>query len=122
LQYVLFLLQREVEQSHPYVKRWITELRKIKKAKIIILFGSVLTKKDDAGDIDVLLVTNNRDFNFLKKEIESINFLNEKKIHPLYQSENDFMNNIKNENKVVLNALKGVFIHGGDKFIKLLSK
>ncbi|MEK6850729.1 MAG: hypothetical protein AABX85_04090 [Nanoarchaeota archaeon] len=119
-QYVKFLLNRETEQAHPYVRRWINELKKISSADIIILFGSVLTKYEGANDIDVLLITSNKKFDHLKKEIESINNINIKKIHPIYQSGKDLEKNINEKDKVILNAIRGVVIIGEDKFIELI--
>ena len=120
-QYLQFLLQREAEQSNPIVKMWVNELRKIKHARLIILFGSVLRDKD-ANDIDVLLITEQKNFAVLKNEVEKINELNIKKLHPLYQSRDDFMSNIKKGDKVVLNAIKGSVVFGEEELIRLLKK
>ncbi len=118
--YLKFLLSREGEHALPYIKRWINELKKITKSEIIILFGSVLTKYDKANDIDVLFITDNKNFSLLKKEIETINLINIKKIHPIYQSEEDFRKNMKKD-KMILNAIKGIFIRGEELFIELIA-
>lgn len=120
-QYLKFLVQRETTYSHPYVKRWINELKKISKASIIILFGSVISKNEQAKDIDVLFVTNKKSFGSLKKEIEKNNLLNTKKIHPLFQTKEDLKENIKERNKIVLNAIKGKIILGMDGFLRAIS-
>ena len=119
-QYLTFLLKREAETSHPYIKRWITEIKKIKSADAALIFGSILTKQKEANDIDVLFITDNKKFPLLKKEIEAINLLNEKKIHPIYQTEKDFISNIKKEDKIVLNALKGIIIFGEEIIISVM--
>ena len=119
-QYLCFLLKREAETAHPYIKRWITEIKKIKSADAAFLFGSILTKHKEANDIDVLLITDNKKFPLLKKEIEAINLLNDKKIHPIYQTEKDFISNIKKEDKIVLNALKGIIIFGEEIIISVM--
>jgi len=118
--YVRFMLARDAETAHPYVKRWITELKKIRRAELVILFGSVLRKHQGAQDIDALIVTSNKNFNALKKEIEEINFLNDKKVHPIYQTKEDLRKNIAKPDKVVLNALKGLVVLGQDTFIEVL--
>jgi DNA-binding Lrp family transcriptional regulator len=120
-EYVKFLLKREVEQAPAYVKVWINELRKLKNADIGILFGSIL-RKSDINDIDVLLVTNQKKFSKLKKEVENINIININKLHPMYQSNNDIRSNIKGEDKALLSAIKGIIAFGEDKFIHLLEK
>lgn len=120
--YLSFILKKQAEQSNPYVKRWISEIRKVKNADIAILFGSVLSKHDKANDIDALFVVSQKNFSELKKEIEDINKINDKKLHPVYQSEQDLIENINKEDKVVLNVIKGVVVFGEELFLKLLKK
>ena len=119
-QYVKFLLKKEAEKSSPYIKRWIRELEKIKIANAIILFGSVLKKEKNAGDIDALIITNQKNFEKVKKEVENINLLNDKKIHPVYQTKEDLKKHINEKNKVILNAIKGIIVSGEDNIIECL--
>jgi predicted nucleotidyltransferase len=86
------------------------------------LFGSVLTKGEKANDIDVLLITDGKKFSGLKKEIEEINLLNNKKLHPIYQTKEDLKDNIKKGDKPVLSAIKGVVVFGEDTIISLIKK
>lgn len=119
-QYVKFLLQREAESSSAYIKRWIADLKKIKKAEIIVLFGSVLKKSDEAKDIDALIVVEKANLNHAEKEIEEINLLNKKKIHPIFQTKEDLKKNIKSLDKVILNSIKGIVILGEENFIETI--
>jgi len=48
--------------------------------------------------------------------------LNTKKIHPVYQTREDFRKNIKKEDKPLLSAIKGIVAFGEDVIIDLLSK
>ena len=121
-QYVKFVLKRESEQTPVYIKRWVVELRKIRGADFAILFGSVLKKHEEAKDIDVLLITDKRRFPKLKKEVDEINLINTKKLHPLYQTRKDLKENIKKRDKPILDAIKGIVIFGEDKIISLLEK
>lgn len=118
--YLSFLLHREAELSTPYIKRWVTELKKIKSAEIVLLFGSILQKQEGANDIDALFVVSQKKFLQLKKEIDELNLINDKKIHPLFQSESDLKRNIRKEDKVVLNALKGLLVLGDEKLIEVI--
>ncbi len=120
-EYLEFLLKREAEQAPAYIKVWVKELNKIKNADIAILFGSVLRKKE-ANDVDVLFVTNQKRFSKLKKELEKINLINIKKLHPMYQSKKDVKANIKKEDKALLSAIKGIVAFGQDKLINLIEK
>lgn len=114
------MLKREAETAQPYIKRWITEIRKIKNADISILFGSVLRKQKEAKDIDVLVITDQKRFEAVKKEIEAINAMNPKKIHPVYQTRKDFSENVTKGDKIVLDALKGIIVYGEDILIKVI--
>ncbi len=119
--YVSLLLVREAQYTSSIVKRWINELKKIKNAEIIVLFGSVLNKQNP-NDIDVLLVTDQKRFSKLQKEIEEINEINVKKIHPLYQTYNDLIKNIKKRDKSVISAIKGIIVFGEEKFIEVYNE
>jgi len=121
-QYLKFLLKRESEQASAYIKRWINEIKKIKNAYSAVLFGSVLKKEKEANDIDVLLITDGKKFSKLKKEIEEINIINIKKLHPVYQTKEDIINNIKKNDKPLLNAMKGIVVFGEDTILELIKK
>lgn len=122
VQYVKLALKREAEQAHSYVKVWISEIRKIKNADCAVIFGSVLKKHKEANDVDVLLVTDKNRFAKLKNEIEDLNLINVKSIHPIYQTKEDLINNIKKGDAVVFNAVKGIVVFGEDLLIKILAK
>lgn len=121
-QYIKFLLKREAEQAPSYVKRWITDIKKVKSADSAVLFGSVLKKHEGAKDIDILLVTDKKRFSKLKKEVKDIDLVNIKKLHPLYQTKDDLKKNIKKQDKPVLNAVKGIVVFGEDEIIRLLER
>jgi hypothetical protein len=56
----------------------------------------------------------------LEKEIDKINFINNKQIHPIFQTKEDFIQNIKKQDLIVLNSLNGVVVFGEEKFVRLL--
>ena len=118
-QYIKFLLKREAEQSSLYVKRWVNDLKNIKNAECGLLFGSLLKKGKSANDIDILLITDDKKFSKLKKEIAEINTINIKRVHPLYQTKEDIKNNIEKKDKPLLNALKGIVIFGEDVLMEM---
>lgn len=120
--YVVFLLRKEAELSSPKIKVWISEVKKIKNASVGVLFGSVLRKERQSNDIDVLFVTNQERFKKLRAEIDNINSINIKRLHPLYQTEKDFKDNLRKKDKVLLNAIKGIIVFGGDEFVGLMEK
>lgn len=90
----------------------------MKNADAAILFGSVLRKGNEANDIDVLAVTSQNKFRKLKGEIAELNKINEKRMHAVYQSLEDLRNNRINQDKVILNALKGIVAFGEEIVIE----
>lgn len=121
-QYVKLLFKREAEQSDPYIRVWISEIKKIKNADAAILFGSLLRKNKEAKDIDVVLITDKKRFQKLRKEVDKINLINVKKLHPIYQTKEDFRKNIKKGDKPLLSAVKGIIVFGEDEILSLLEK
>ena len=119
--YVSFVLSREAFFSDAKVRRWIEELKKIQSADMIILYGSVLIKSEP-HDIDVLFLTEQSKFSSLKKEVDFMNKMNIKKIHPLYQNFQDIIDNIKKRHPPLLNAIKGIVVHGEEKFIEVYNE
>ncbi|MEK6892893.1 MAG: hypothetical protein AABX07_01690, partial [Nanoarchaeota archaeon] len=111
-QYINFLLKKEINDTNPYVKRWVRDLEKVKSADAIILFGSILVKGERANDIDALFIVNQNSLKKVKKEIESLSSINDKKIHPVYQTKQDLVKHLKEDNKVILNALRGLYLSG----------
>ncbi len=119
--YLSLILVREAQSANPQVKRWITELKKIKNADVIVLFGSVL-EKPNPNDIDVLLITNQKRFPKLEQEIKELNEINIKKIHPMYQTYEDIVKNIKKRDKPLLNAIKGIIVTGEERFLEIYNE
>ncbi len=110
----------EAEKADPYIKRWITELQKIENADIIILFGSIITKKKEAKDIDVMLIAEKEKIKKLSKEINELNKINIKPIHPVYQTKEDLKDNLEKKDPVILNALKGITLRGHEKIMQIV--
>lgn len=119
--YLSLILVREAQYTNPRIRRWITELKRIKNADVIVLFGSVL-EKPNPKDIDVLLVTGQKQFPKLQQEIKEINEINIKKIHPMYQTYQDTIKNIKKRDKPILNAIKGIVVFGEEKFLEIYNE
>ena len=117
-EYVRFLLKREAEHAHPYVKVWIEDIRKIKSADAAILFGSVLKKHKEARDIDVVLTIKPKKFKKVQKEIEEINEMHTKRMHPIYMAKGDLAKNLKKGNEAMQEAIKGIVVFGEDTIIK----
>jgi len=113
------LISRESKRKLSSIaKVYSEEIEKFDKAQIIIMFGSILVKKE-FNDVDVLFITNKvKEVNIFCNEISKIRT---KPINPLIMTFNDFINNIKIKHKVILDIInKGVIIKGEDKFMEAL--
>jgi len=117
-EYVKFLLKREAEQAHPYLKIWIEDIRKIKSADAAILFGSVLRKHKEAKDIDVVLIVDSKRFKKVQKEVVEIGEVHVKRLHPVYMAKGDLAKNLKNGNEAMLEASKGIVAFGEEIVIE----
>ena len=90
--------------------------------KLIILFGSILTKKNDARDVDVLFIIKN------KEQVDEVNSfcleiskIRTKRVNPLIMLEQDFVNNLKNKDKAIQDLIKnGIILKGEDNFIRAI--
>ena len=72
VQYVKLMLKKEAEEANYFVKRWISELRKINVPSV--LYGSVINKKEKRGEVfSALLDTRS----FSKDEWSPPNFLHQ---------------------------------------------
>lgn len=100
-------------------KREMEPLKKV--SKIAIIFGSYLNKRDP-NDIDILFILdknfNYKKFNEILKEVRHIVPI---KIHAILQTKKDLVENIKNKDKVIINALrKGKLLWGNRYLVEVL--
>lgn len=120
MKYAEFAFKRESEQSHLFVKRWVNDVARMNNALAAVIFGSVLSKREEAKDIDVLFIVNQINYKKLLKEVDEFNKISLKKIHPIYQSPDDMKNNIRKRDEVILNALKGIVAKGEKEILEAL--
>jgi DNA-binding Lrp family transcriptional regulator len=111
-----------IEQSKAY-QRWVDEFSEIQKyVKIIILFGSVLKNASSAHDIDLLLVFDKRKNRRINELIAQKNQVLTKRVHPIKQTPNDFLTNLKIEDRVLLSAIRtGIVLYGFENFLEVIN-
>ena len=106
-----------------YVKGWILDLGIFSNmTKSILLFGSVLKKGKKAGDIDVgFILKNSANYKKIQKKVNDINKNNRMKIHPLYMTEKNFEDKLKNKDKPIIEIVSScAVIHGVELFVKVI--
>ncbi len=114
----LFLME-EAEQQY---KRWLEEFKNFEEADILLLFGSVTRNTKNYNDVDLLLTVKQENYPALKKRIEEKNKVLLKKIHPVFQTPADFIENIKKKDPVVLDAIRtGIILKGWTQFVEVIA-
>ncbi len=90
-------------------------------AQICIAFGSYLTEKKDPKDLDLLLVIDKSDFAAYKKILKEVQVVVPVKIHDILQTKQDFLNNLRQDNKVIKLALQqGIVLWGHEQLMEVL--
>jgi len=82
-----------------------------------VLFGSVLKKGREAGDIDVMLVFEQKDFKKVMKRLDELREMKTKKIHELIQTKADLARNIRKGDKVILDIMRNGQVLWGSEVI-----
>ena len=125
-EYVLKLLEL-IYSDHSvlssFVKGWIYDLRSFAKdTKAVFLFGSLLTKEKNAGDVDVCFILSDaKDYVKLQRGVAEINRRNRLKIHPLYLTEGEFEKKLLEKDKPLVDMVRTcVVVHGQELFVGVL--
>ena len=95
---------KDLEQLRPY-------------ALCAALFGSVLTKAEKAGDIDVLLVLEEGQLSKAHKQLLEIQSIKPKKIGEMMQSREDLVRNIRKRDAPLLDAIRTGQVLWGSEII-----
>ena len=112
------IIREERRTIGPTVRVYSEELKKFEESKFTIIFGSIL-EKADFKDVDILFITNK--VKAVNSFCLSLTKIRSKVIHPIIMPKEDFINNIKKKDKVVLEIIKkGLVIKGEDKYVEAL--
>ena len=105
--------------------KWIYNFKELEnRVSFLILFGSILHSPKEANDIDISsLVSNEESFVIISKIITDIQITQSKKIHAINLTKKELKHELKNKNKVYIEALKkGVILFGQENFIKFIKE
>ncbi len=112
------LLLEEKRHLTGYAKLYSESVQHFGKAELILLFGSILTKKE-FNDVDVLFVTN--------KSKEATDFCLElskirtRPIVPLILKKEDLIKELKNRKEAILSLIKeGIILTGESIFVEVI--
>jgi len=114
-----FLLADEANNH----KRWKEEFKKLNKEKrIIMLFGSAIKNYQNAADIDIMIVMDKKDTKEVNKTVLEINQLLPKKIHAIKLSKDELLENIKDNNKAIVDIVKNaIILYGQDEYLEVIT-
>ncbi|MCH8003648.1 MAG: hypothetical protein IH934_03365 [Nanoarchaeota archaeon] len=124
--YVLKLLELiflDHSNSSIFVKGWIHDLRSFSQTtKAIFLFGSILRKGKNARDVDVCFILKSpKDYSKLQNKVNEMNKKSRLKIHPLYLTEKDFEEKLREKDKPLIDMVKNcVVVHGENLFVEVV--
>lgn len=91
----------------PYVRAQIKDLERLRSVVLAaVLFGSILEKGDKASDIDVLAILKKNKYSAFQKEMDKLQALKTKHIHPVVQTQEDLIKNIRKSDEVILEILR----------------
>lgn len=109
-------------KKNKYAKVYSDSLKRLEKlAKVIVLFGSILTKRKKAHDVDALFIANKNKAEQIVDACAEISKSRTKTVNPLIMTPQDFEEKILEKDKVVEGILKeGVVLFGEDKLVGLL--
>ena len=112
------LLLEEKRQLAGYAKVYAESIKEFNKAELIVLFGSVLKKKE-FNDVDVLFVTNKvkavSDFCLELSKIRT------KPVVPLILKRGDLIKELKSRKEAIVSAIKeGVVLRGESLFVEVI--
>lgn len=101
-----------------YAKLYAEEIKGFKEAKLIILFGSILEKKE-FNDVDVLFVTEK--INDVNEFCLEISKTKTRPVSPLILKKKDLIKEIENKKKSVLEIIKkGIVLKGDKTFLEIM--
>lgn len=115
----LVLVQNELNS---YAKVQAEDFKRLKPfTHACILYGSVLSKGKDAGDIDAIIILDKEKFDLVKKQLEKLKDLKPKKIHDILMTSEDLASNLKGKNPAIIDAIKtGKVLWGSEVILEAI--
>jgi len=111
-----------INESKEKASRWLNEFKDLfNHIEIVVIFGSIVKYPKKANDIDLLVVFRKEKNNLVNKIIDERRALSIKAIHLIKQTPEDLNRNLKNNDKVILSAIKnGYILCGYDKLLEVV--
>ena len=116
--FIAFLLADEANNF----KRWKEEFRELfKKDRIITIYGSIIKNYAKANDIDIMLIIKKIEYKEVDRIIKKKQEILPKKIHSIELTSDDFLQNIKQKKRAMIDIIKNaIILYGQDKYVDLI--
>jgi|SRR3989344_1590165 len=103
-------------------QRWLSNFGELEdKVDFLIIYGSIIHSPKEANDIDILGVSNKKQFLMIEKSVKKVQETQIKKIHSLNFTQAEFKDELEKPNKIFIAAVKkGIILFGQEKFIKFI--
>jgi len=105
-------------------QRWLVNFAELEnKADFLIIYGSILENPKGANDVDIISISNKKNFVELEKAMMKIQKTQIRRIHSLNFTEGEFMEELKKNNPAFIGAIKkGIVLFGQDNFIEFMRR
>ena len=113
----LYLTEEAVKQ-----RRWRFDFAELENiTSFLILYGSILHSPKQAKDIDIVVISKNKNLSNVYHAVANEQISQSKKIHMIDFTESGFKQELMKPNKAFIDAVKkGVILFGQENFINLI--
>lgn len=117
-QLIAFLLADEANSF----RRWKEEFKELfKKDRIVMLFGSAIKDYAHAKDIDIMIITENKETKEIATVLKKKEEILPKKIHSIMLTRQDLLDNLKKRNAAIVDIIRNaIILYGQDKYTEIL--
>ncbi len=116
--FISFLLSDEAN----HFKRWKDELKELfKGGRVVMLYGSTITDYSKARDIDVMIIRKKGESGEIYEIITERQKYIPKKIHVVDLTPEEFLKNVKQRQKAIIDIVKNaIILFGQNRYVELI--
>ena len=122
LDYVRDMLAFLLSDEANNFKRWKNEFKELfREDKIVMIYGSAIINYTKANDIDLMIIGKTSKTSDINKFINQKQKILPKKIHLIKLSRDEFLKNLGEKQKSIMNIIKtAVILYGQAKYVELI--